>query len=133
MRHLTDEIKVGIDPSGTVLKWACNTHGPADVTGPYRRCQTVLGIIGPIDCVFRVRKTRDCNDRSENFPPDNLISLKCPCNNRWLEEETVAGFCFTTGRNFYVLLGRSSLDESFNAVALRCRNKRPHLYIRISL
>src|SRR5438445_3742239 len=65
-RHRID-LAVGVDPDRAGFELARDTEGAIDILGPYRRCESVVGVVALHDDVVLVLELYRGSDRSKDF------------------------------------------------------------------
>src|ERR1700686_5802073 len=90
VRHFTDYHEMSVDPGAAVLQSRRHAHGFAHILSPHRRCQAILGIICPSDCVIGIRKAGDRDYGTEYLALHDFIRLPGAGHERRLEEKAPA-------------------------------------------
>src|SRR4029079_7952090 len=85
--------------------------------------------LGTLYSLFGIVEPRYRHDRPEHFSLYDLIGMQRIGNDSRLIIEAAAADLIAAGRDGNMLPARSTLDETFDALAMRSRDQRPDLVL----
>src|SRR5579862_2728185 len=98
VRHFAGQHEMAVHPGAAITQPSSRLHSARNVASPNRRCEAVVGVVGPLDSILDIREARDGNHRAEHFSADDLIALSRSRNNgRAVVETRAAAGCAAGG------------------------------------